>query len=267
MADKHTQLKAKLFLSTDSEQSFAAAQIELLMAIDDCGSISKAAKQVGVSYKTAWDRIDAMNNMSSQPLVVRSAGGAKGGGTALTELGRQIIDGFQSLQEEHKRFVEQLGRKLHSLPDVANFMRSESMKTSARNQFRGRVVHITPGAVSAEVELDIGANQPLVATITQDSASRLGLAEGSGAVALVKASSVIISSDTAVATSARNKLSGRIARLVPGAVNSEVIIDLGSGKSVCATITNTSREELGLEAGQNACAIFKASSVILLKDD
>ncbi len=64
-------LQARLFLSAN-DQSFAAEQIQLLQAVETCGSISAAAKHLGISYKTAWDRIDAMNNMSSRPLVLRS---------------------------------------------------------------------------------------------------------------------------------------------------------------------------------------------------
>ena len=86
-------------------------------------------------------------------------------------------------------------------------------------------------------------------------------------VALIKASSVIVSADTAIMTSARNKLTGTISRILPGAVNSDITIDLGSGKSVSSTITNISAEELDLKEGQLACALFKASSIILLKDD
>ncbi len=269
MTDKKTALsglKGEVFLLTDQHKSFASAQIELLVAIEACGSISKAAKQVGISYKTAWDRIDAMNNMSSQPLVVRSTGGAQGGGTRLTELGHKVIAGFQALQEEHQHFIARLGDKLHSLNDVASFMRGERMKTSARNQFRGTVSHITLGAVNAEVELDIGTDQSIIAMITQESVEQLGLEEGSDVVALIKASSVILSTNTDIMTSARNKLIGTVSRLLPGAVNTDVTIDIGGGKSVSAMITNVSATELALEPGMTACALFKAPSVILLKD-
>ncbi|WP_219703188.1 TOBE domain-containing protein [Marinomonas lutimaris] len=259
-------LKGEVFLLTEQHKPFASAQIELLAAIDTCGSISKAAKQVGISYKTAWDRIDAMNNMSAQPLVVRSTGGAQGGGTLLTELGHKVISGFQALQDEHQKFIERLGDKLHNLNDVASFMRSESVKTSARNQFRGTVSNITLGTVNTEVELDIGTDQSIIAMITQESVEQLGLEKNSDVVALIKASSVILSTNTKVVTSARNKLVGTISRLLPGAVNTDVTLDIGGGKSVSAVITNISALELELEVGQAACALFKAPSVILLKD-
>jgi molybdate transport system regulatory protein len=260
------QLRGDIFLLSGKQQAFAATQIELLKAIAECGSISKAAKLVGISYKTAWDRIDAMNNMSNRPLVKRSAGGAQGGGTVVTPLGQRIIEGFQSLQDEHQKFLERLGGELHTLNDVANFVRGESMKTSARNQFRGTITRITPGAVNAEIELDIGANQPLIAIITQESVDRLGLETGGETVALIKASSVIVSTDTEIVTSARNKLVGTVIRIVVGAVNTDVTIDVGAGKSVSAIITNTSATELGLEEGQPACALFKAPNVILLQE-
>ena len=266
MPDHSTRLHGDVFLLTDSEQAFAASQIELLLAVERCGSISKAAKQVGISYKTAWDRIDAMNNLASQPMVTRSAGGARGGGTALTDFGRDIVRGFQALREEHHHFVERLGHRVRSINDVAHFMRSGSMMTSARNQFRGTITDIRVGTVDTQVELGISRDQTVTAIITHDSLDRLGLQIGATAVALVKASSVILSTDTAIATSARNKLTGPIARIVRGSVNSEVTLDLGEGKTVCAVITNVSVEELGLAEGQPACAVFKASSVILLKD-
>lgn len=256
-------LQGNLFFLGDRE-TFTASQIRLLLAIDECGSISAAAKQVDISYKTAWDRVNAMNNLSEQPLVIRSAGGAHGGGTRITELGRQIIRGFLALQEEHRAFVEQLGERLHSIADIANFVRSGNLKTSARNQFRGRITAVTPGAVNAEISLRLGDNQTLTAIITNDSLNELGFEVGGLAIALVKASWVLLSRDIELKSSARNKLVGRVLRIAPGAVNSDVTLDLGDGKSISAVVTNGSVEELALREGDTACAFFKASSVILM---
>lgn len=259
-------LNGDVSLLLPGKQSFASAQIELLQAVAQCGSISKAAQRVGISYKTAWDRINAMNNMANQPLVIRTAGGAKGGGSEVTEFGEQIIAGFQALQQQHQHFIQQLGQQLHDFADIADFMHSESRQTSARNQFRGKVSKVIPGAVNAEVTIDIGAKQTLVAIITQDSVASLGLKKNASVIALVKASSVIVSAQNQLATSARNHLCGNISRIVTGAVNSDISIDLPGGKSVAAIITNHSVDELQLREGQPASALFKASSVILMKD-
>lgn len=261
---EQSQLHGNLAIGGSGKASFASQQAQLLRAIAECGSISAAAKAVGISYKTAWDRIDAMNNLSSAPLVVRSAGGSQGGGTALTEMGEKVVRGFSALEEEHALFLERLGRKVRGFSDIAEFAGIGTMKTSARNQFRGRVTAIKSGAVNAEVILDIGTGQPLVAMITNDSVGTLGLKVGNSALALIKASWVILAKASDLKTSARNQFRGTVTRIEPGAVNSDVSLSLGSGKSIGAIITNESVSELALAVGDEASAFFKASSVILM---
>lgn len=137
------------------------------------------------------------------------------------------------------------------------------MKTSARNQFAGTVSRIEHGAVNDEIELAIAGGQKIVAIITHASTERLGLKPGSAAVALVKASSVILVTEEGIRFSTRNVLSGTVSAVHPGAVNTEVVIDLPGGGQVAAIVTMASSESLGLAAGKPVTAIFKASSVIL----
>ncbi|WP_295797598.1 TOBE domain-containing protein [uncultured Microbulbifer sp.] len=263
---RDSRLQGSVSFTGGGKASFAAAQAQLLRAIGECGSISAAAKAVGISYKTAWDRIDAMNNLSSAPLVVRSAGGTQGGGTALTELGQKVLWGFSALEEEHALFLQRIGRRVREFSDIADFVGAGTMNTSARNQFRGEITAVKPGAVNAEVILDIGTDQPLAAIITNDSVDALGLQPGAIAVALIKASWVILAKGDALKTSARNQLRGQVSRIESGAVNSDVTIAIGPGKSISAIITNESVKELTLAVGDEACALFKASSVILMVD-
>ena len=258
-------LKGSLFLQQDERQSFTQAQIDLLNAIATAGSISGAARAVGISYKTAWDRIDAMNNLSTKPLVARSAGGARGGGTQLTEFGQQVLKGFNAIQEQHAEFVDRLGEQVQALDDVADFLNLGQLKTSARNQYRGRVSKLTRGAVNAEVELALSDSIALVAIITNDSVERMELAVGSEAIALIKSSWVLLSRDSGLRTSARNQLSGTVSQITDGEVNAEVTLDLGDGKTLTAMVTSASLEELELEVGVSATALFKASSIILMR--
>jgi len=67
-----------------------------------------------------------------------------------------------------------------------------SAKVSARNIFNGKVVKVVEGPVSAEVDLDIGTGNTLIAVITAESAKKLGLKAGDSAYAMIKASSVIV---------------------------------------------------------------------------
>lgn len=95
--------------------------------------------------------------------------------------------------------------------------------------------------------------------VTRRSAESLGLAVGVRAVALIKASSVNLATDTAgMRFSARNALAGRIARVTPGAVNAEVLINVPGGLQVAAIVTQASADRMALAAGQEATALFKA---------
>ena len=138
------------------------------------------------------------------------------------------------------------------------------MKISARNIFRGTVDAVRAGAVNSEVDLTLSGGEKLVAMITNESAQALGLAAGKEAVALVKASSVLVMTDEAgIRLSARNCLAGTVKAVTSGPVSAEVTIALTGGTEVHATITHNAADELGLEPGSPATAVFKASSVIL----
>ena len=63
--------------------------------------------------------------------------------------------------------------------------------------------------------------------------------------------------------SARNVLKGKVTKVVHGAVESEIALEVSPGVEIVATITKSSAERMGLKAGDAACAIIKASSVII----
>jgi molybdate transport system regulatory protein len=237
--------------------------LELLERIDGSGSISTAATAMGMSYKAAWQAVEAMNNLSDQPLVERQAGGRHGGGTALTAYGRRVVSAYRRLETEREKVLAHLGRIMDDFDQYYQLIRRFDMKTSARNQFLGKVKAVKHGPINAEVILDIGGGDELAAVITQDSAAHLGLAAGTEAYALVKAPWVIVSTDEKMKTSARNRLCGTVVRCQEGAINSEVVIELPGGKMVVAMVTNEAVKDLGLKEGVRACALIKASHVIL----
>lgn len=237
--------------------------LELLERIDASGSISAAANALGMSYKAAWDAVENINNLSAQPLVERRVGGRNGGGAVLTTHGRRLVAAYRRLDKERERVLAHLNRVMDDFDTYYEIIRRFDMKTSARNQFLGKVVRIKEGAVNAEVVLDIGGNDELVAGITLDSLNRLKLAEGMETYALVKAQWIILCTDNNLKTSARNRLCGTVARCQEGAVNSEIILELPGGKHLTAIVTNDSYHDLGLKPGMRACALIKASHVIL----
>lgn len=243
-------------------------RIRLLEAIASHGSISRAAKEVPISYKAAWEAVEAINNLSPHAVVERTAGGRDGGGTSLTAYGLRLIAFYRALEAEHQLALERLGAAMHggsasSIEEFRQLVRRMSMKISARNQFSGPITALREGSVNFEVRMRLDEANELVANITKESAETLGLSIGKEVLALVKSSSVILMTDKQARTSARNHLWGVVSAIHKGAVNSEVGITLPSERVVTAIVTDDSVAHLGLAVGKPACAVFKASSVIL----
>lgn len=259
------RLEAHLSIRPGGGAPFRKRWMDLLGSLESERSITAAARAVGLSYKAAWDAIAAMNNLSPAPVVERSVGGRGGGGARLTDPGRRLVQTFRAVEAESERFVERVNRRVSDRAGLAT-LGHMSLLTSARNHFVGKVSRVVAGAVHDEIELTLPGGDRIVAVITRDSSRTLGLKRGVEAVALVKSSWILLGLDDAVAPlklSARNCLRGIVRRVVRGAVNSEVELELAGGASLVAVVTRTSIKALGLAPGKPACAIFKASSVIL----
>ncbi|MGN6231186.1 MAG: TOBE domain-containing protein [Trinickia sp.] len=271
------ELGGSVWLRAGEETLGGAARIALLAAIRDTGSITSAAKAVGISYKSAWDAVDAMNNLAGEPLVMRAAGGKGGGGTTLTPRAHRLIETFHAVEREHRKFIERASAAIEHFAGDWPLIGRIGMKTSARNQFYGTVSAVMRGSVNDEVSLGLPGGQTIVAVLTHESTETLGLVVGAPAFALVKASWVMLMADDAAAgralrLSARNQLSGSVTRVTRGAVNTEVSLALDGATGVppdvnstviTAIVTNESADTLELAEGKRATAVFKASSVIL----
>ena len=272
-------LLSEFKLCTEVGPSLSDTRIQLLEAIDRLGSLTQAAKSISISYRTAWDSLDDMNNLAEQPLVIRSTGGKNGGGTKLTAYGKQTVALYRALQAEYQHALSQLQLQLqkekpcsgkpqdgcehYDAPRFRRLLRRMSMRSSARNQFMGTVVAVQAGPVEFEVTLDLDENTQLIAMITRESAERLDIFPGEELYALIKSSSVMLVTDHQLKLSTRNQLWGTISHIFRGPINSEVVITLPGNKTVCAVVTTESVQMMQLQEGQEACAAFKASSVLL----
>ena len=261
---QQTTLAGNLWLNQSEHKFLGADRIALLEKIHELGSITKAAQAVGISYKNAWEQVNTLNNMAEKPLVERLTGGKGGGGTSLTTEGKNVLEQFRTIQEEHGKFLRNLEQRLGDTASLYQFLRRISMKVSARNTFAGKVTGITKGAVNAEVILSLKGGIPLVATVTNGAIDNLGLNVGMDAYAIIKASSIIIGTDLQEAkVSARNIFHGTITKVAEGPVNTEVDLEIGNENTISAVITHDSASRLGLKVGGKAFALFKASSVII----
>jgi molybdate transport system regulatory protein len=262
-------LHGQLQLDTPLGAFLGAQRIALLEAIGRHGSIARAAKAVALSYKAAWEAVDDMNNLAAEPLVVRVAGGARGGGTTLTDYGQRLIGFFRALEQEQRATLARLQRALNGghADDVEGFRRllkRFAMQSSARNQWVGQVQALRSDAVETDVAVRIAPDLSVSAVVTTESVKRMGLALGGEVHALVKSSSVMLTCGDADTMSARNRFPGRVVRLLRGPVNSEVTVQLGGGHwQIAAVITDDSVQRLQLGVGSPVTAFFKASSVVL----
>jgi len=139
------------------------------------------------------------------------------------------------------------------------------MQISARNQLMGKVGEIKQAKVNAEVHIVLKSGVILVSTITNSAVEELGLEIGDEVVGIIKASSVLISNELSIATSARNKLVGMVTDIKLGEVNAQVSVDIGQNDVVVSTITAESVRALGLGIGSRVCAIIKSSSILIGK--
>lgn len=95
--------KPALRILLGGASSLGPGKAALLEEIDRHGSISAAARAMGMSYRRAWLLVEAMNTAFVRPLVTTATGGARGGGAALTELGREVLRRYRAMEEKAQR--------------------------------------------------------------------------------------------------------------------------------------------------------------------
>lgn len=256
----HPLLQGELRLAGRLDARF----FDLLAALALTGSLQKAARVAGYSYKGAWLVLDAAGALTHAPLVETATGGHGGGGTRLTAEGRALLEAWRELQTRHAAFLHEQEGWLAARPALQQLLKRMSMKTTARNQFSGQVSAVHAGPATTTVRLMLAGGTEITASLTTAAAQELGVQAGQEALALVKSSEVVLVTDFGgYRLSARNQLAGTVSRLQRGAVSTLVGLTLPGGTAVTASVTNDAVDALGLAVGQPATAVFKAYAVML----
>lgn len=234
-------------------------RIALLQHIAEQGSITRAAKSAGLSYKAAWDAIDELNNLAQKPLVERSVGGKGGGGAKLTAEGERVLRLYQRLQVLQAQL-------LGSDEDASDFnlLGRLMLRTSARNQLHGQVIAIESHGRNDMIRLQLSGALSLSAQITHDSTLRLELETGVEVVALIKAGWLELLALGQVATPGHNCMSGVIETILDADDGpSEVRITLPNGQVLCALAQPAALKALKAAEGQPIQVQFSPSNVLL----
>ena len=264
MTKSKVAVTAPLWMQKGAQNFLGGNRINLLEQIDRCGSISTAAKVAGMSYKTAWDALNVMNNLADQSLTVAVTGGSGGGGTRLTEEGKKVICLYRLIEAEHQSMLARLGESLDDFNNYLPLLQRITMRISAKNVFSGTVCEIIRDTSVAQVVLQLKSGHQMTAVISTDSVDALALEVGVSAYALVKASSVMIANEPGtLSISAKNLIRGYVTGITESAVLGEVVLDIGAGETITATITDSSVKNLALEEGDEVWAVIKATSVIV----
>lgn len=98
---KHvTEPMPQIRLMIGADTALGPGKAALLEAIGRHGSIAAAARELGMSYRRAWNLADSINNSFRQPLVETATGGRGGGGALLTDFGRDVLNRYRAMEDK-----------------------------------------------------------------------------------------------------------------------------------------------------------------------
>ncbi len=104
-------MRVTVRLDFDSQRHLGHGKIRLLELIEAHGSISSAARAMGMSYRRAWLLTDEVNRMFSEPVFATRMGGRGGGQAQLTEFGRALVDLYRRMEQQTEAsFGAEIGR-------------------------------------------------------------------------------------------------------------------------------------------------------------
>lgn len=256
------ELSGKIWIDKNNKHFLGSGRIKLLENIERFGSISKAAKEMNISYKTAWDYINEMNNLSDEPLIITSIGGKLGGGAKLTDKGKELVIFFRNMEKHLYEFLEKNNNIANN--NFINFVKRLGLQTSARNQFIGKVISIKRGMINCEIEICLKGDNILKATITKESLKNLKIKEDDEIISIIKASSIMImKKNDNFLISSDNIIPGIINKIFEDSINAEISILTRCGNTITSIISKKSLQEMNLKKNDEVYALFNASSVIL----
>jgi molybdate transport system regulatory protein len=125
----------------DNRCSVGVGKVRLLEAIEHTGSLSQAARHMGMSYRRAWLLIDSMNVEFDTPVISATVGGSGGGGAKLTSFGTELIEAYRQLETRLAPLTAECMRKIatHALARPARSVAAiRSRKSIAKSLKRGR---------------------------------------------------------------------------------------------------------------------------------
>jgi molybdate transport system regulatory protein len=228
------KIDGRFWLTKEGQSFLGSGRIELLKLIDLTGSINAAAKEMKMSYKAAWERINGMNSLADQPLIERQTGGKGGGGTTLTPYARELIATFHRFNELHRQFIDRFSEAGDNPEHLARILSRTFLTTSARNQLPATLTHISENGLHSTLTLSLNGTDTLLSTITSKSVKNMGLNIGCDLYAIIKSSDINIVTTPPADDNNNNTLCGIVESLESVGDNIEVTLRLRGGTLLIA---------------------------------
>jgi len=109
------KIKSRIWIETDGHILLGEGRVQLLKAIEETGSLSKAAKKIKISYRKAWSLMDAVNKSAKKPVIKSSIGGKGGGGAQVTPYGKDLIKAFDTINKNCWKYLDKQVNKINCI--------------------------------------------------------------------------------------------------------------------------------------------------------
>ena len=182
LTNKKIKLSCKAWIEYENKPLIGKGGAEILEAIDKEESISKAAETLGMSYRYVWNYLQNIQKTLEQPIIETYKGGkAGGGGAKLTGLGRSLLDEYKQVESYLEKVLSNSGS-----------LEVKALKLSARNRFKGKVVAVEKGVITAKVKVEVKMPITITAVKTKEAIEDLDIKVGDEVEAIMKSTEVII---------------------------------------------------------------------------
>ncbi|MCD8339604.1 MAG: LysR family transcriptional regulator [Burkholderiales bacterium] len=228
-------------ISSALGQDTVDKRIDILQRIDQLGSISKAARSAGVSYKAAWQAIETLSNLAGTPLVEKVVGGASGGGAKITEAGKAVLEAAAALNKVRTQILNDASSG--QTPKMAA-LTSSTLRMSIRNIIPAVIIEMHGGLSKVKILLKVGEDNYLRSSISKESQQLLGLEINEPVLALFKATAAQVLPGLPQGYTGP-ALTGQVARIPQKKHGGEVTLRLANGINVVGFVKGPHNLQIG----------------------
>lgn len=246
-----------IWIKKDDRSFIGRGRVELLQNIQIYGSISKAAKEMKMSYKAAWDSVDIMNKLANKPLVIKVTGGKGGGGTVITSHAKELIQAYEEISILHKNYFSTLQNSFNEQINDT----SETEPTFCRLQ--GSISSMKHIDENYELSIKLQNNQILTSIENKKFVLEKNIQLNDNVSFLIETNNIVLTKNNQK-NSARNRLFGKITSIHNDEINANITIDIGENNIIHSKITSSSCKKLELKVDDEIYASFKAYNIIIL---